>query len=407
MQDPTHHGDADDGEHDDHDADVLGSGERDLDDAVPAGAASRRVPDPMDRVWRHPSEIGAARPRAAAPAPRGARARSRAGVWPLTLVAAAAGSLVTVAVLAAAGAIGHDTRATVAAAARPNPGPSDASVVRAAASVQPAVVGILARDATGARRGSGVCIRHGAEIVTAASVVGSARTVVVTSPDGTTGTGTVVGRDPASGVALVRLTADLTVARLAGTVPATGAKISIVAAGFLELSTVTGHDVWLADASGVTMRGLIGTSAVGSTSTGGAVVDDTGAVAGVIVAADGTAIPIGYAEDVLEALRVDGRVDHGWVGISGTDRDGEAVVTGVTPASPGAGAGIAPGDVIARADSHPVASMAEVMAAVRSRWPGQTVRLEVQHGQTARELDVVVASEPEARPPHVLLVHNL
>src|SRR5437763_1374285 len=57
----------------------------------------RALPDPLDRLWLHPSELAAPAP------PTPPRTRSR---WPATLLAGAAGAVLTLAVLGAVGALG-------------------------------------------------------------------------------------------------------------------------------------------------------------------------------------------------------------------------------------------------------------------------------------------------------------
>ena len=53
-----------------------------------------------------------------------------------------------------------------------NTATNSSTLGQATSAVRPAVVGIVARDSSGARRGSGVCIRHGTDIVTVQHLMG-------------------------------------------------------------------------------------------------------------------------------------------------------------------------------------------------------------------------------------------
>jgi putative serine protease PepD len=382
--------------HDADDADEPGEG----DELHDVGAA-RPVPDPMDRTWRHPSEIGRADvPPVSAPIRPRRLHKPRTRTWSLALGAAVAGSAITVGALAAAGTFNSSTTDTIVSAPGSGASSNGTTLAQATSEVRPAVVGIVARDGTGARRGSGVCIRHGTDIVTAAAIVGSAKTVQVTDSTGTISLGTVMGTDGASGLALVRITDDISTATFAHQPPSAGDQVYAIAADYVDTGIVTARDVWLAQPTAVTLRGLLGTNLTGSDAVGGAIVDDHGDVAGLMISDDGTAVPIVYVEQVVDSLRASGHVDHGWIGVSGVDSASHvAVVMKVDRGSPAAQAGIAPGDGILSADGHPLLGIAELKAAVETRWPGDTLTLQVQHGATVRAIVLHVASALSAPPP--------
>jgi S1-C subfamily serine protease len=380
--------------HDADDADEPGEG----DDLHELGAA-RPVPDPMDRTWRHPSEMGRPGvPPVSAPVRPRRLHRPRTRTWSLALGAAVAGSAITVGALAAAGTFNSSTTTVVSS---PGSGAttSGQTLAQAASEVRPAVVSILARDGGVARRGSGVCIRHGTDIVTAASIVGSAKYVTVTDSNDNQSRGTVIGTDGASGLALVRIVDDISTATFADRPPAAGDAVYAIGADYLDAGIVTARDVWIAQPTAMTLRGLLGTNLGGGDAVGGAVVDDHGDVAGLMIGGDGTAVPIEYAERVVDSLRDSGHVDHGWIGVSGVDSGAHAVVMKVDRGSPAAAAGIAPGDGILSADGHALLGIAELKAAVTTRWPGDVLSLQVQHGASVRTVVLHVASALSAPPP--------
>lgn len=323
--------------------------------------------------------------------------RPKTRTWSLALGAAVAGSAITVGALAVAGTFNSSTTNTIVSS--PGTTGSATSLAQATGEVRPAVVAIVARDASGARRGSGVCIRHGTDIVTAAAIVGTAPKVDVTDSIGARSTGDVIGTDPASGLALVRITDDINTATFARHAPLPGDTVYEIGADYVDSGIVTARDVWIAHPPAITMRGLLGTDLSGGLAVGGAVVDGNGDVAGVMIAADGTAVPIAYAEDVVDSLRDSGHVDHGWIGVSGRDARSRAEVMKIDRGSPAAAVGIAPGDSILAADGHPLLGIAELKAAVTSRWPGETLSLQVQHGSVVRTVVLQVASLLSAPPP--------
>ncbi len=200
------------------------------------------LPDPLDRVWLHPTELsmlGAAFAPSEPPGPSSSRHRL---VWLTPLLAGAAGALLTVAVLAVTGSF---DRSTTTAASRP---PDDVTTTRAPSvadtlsRLSPSVVTVVATDAQGTRRGSGVCVRHGAQLLTSTRVVGSATTVDVVTSDGHQHTARVAGRDRVTDLVLLDLDDDAEVpaAPLADHAPPMGATVWLLGA-----PTATGKSPWM------------------------------------------------------------------------------------------------------------------------------------------------------------------
>jgi putative serine protease PepD len=69
-----------------------------------------------------------------------------------------------------------------------------------------------------------------------------------------------------------------------------------------------------------------------------------------------------------------------------------ARVVSVQPDSPAADAGLRPGDVVTAIDDRPVTSSTELTAAVRSRTPGDEVRLTVRRDGSTETLQVTLGS---------------
>jgi serine protease Do len=95
---------------------------------------------------------------------------------------------------------------------------------------------------------------------------------------------------------------------------------------------------------------------------------------------------------------------HGFLGVlpMRTAEDGGVTVRYVYPKSPAAAAGIAAGDVVVSLGGKPIQGRFELIEAVGSLEPGNTVELEVRRGDSVRQLKIVLAPLPEELPPAVL-----
>jgi putative serine protease PepD len=359
-------------------------------------------PDPMDRVWRHPSELpSVVRPRGSDRAqPSALRLRSLLA----PLGAGAVGALLTVAVLSAAGAF--DQRSVSAPETRSSAAGHAADAINAVAErIAPAIVSVRVLTKSGSRAGSGVCIRHAGQVLTSARLVTGATRIELVTSVGTVRTARVMGTDPATDLALLTTDGDLEAADLAAPgslkvgapVYAVGADSSGTA--WVSQGIVSSLDTRLAS-DGTTMTGLIESDAVTEPAVaGGALVDAAGRVAGIVMTPTAgrltTIVPILLASRVADDLRANGWVDHGWLGLAGkVATGGQLVVTGLATGGPAAKAGIEVGDVVMDADAQPVTTMAELMAAARGHWPGDRIDLELSRNRSTWTVSVRLADMP-------------
>jgi S1-C subfamily serine protease len=383
------HDDHDDGHDDDHD---------DLDEHdAPLGSP----PHPMDRVWLHPSELPAPTPVAAAARGR----RFDAGhVW-IALAAAGAGALVTIALLAAFGMFDDDVAAPTERRER---AAADAeAVAQLAADIAPSVVTVTVRTADGLRRGSGVSVRHGGDLLTSERLVRDATAVTVTTFDGEARTATVRGFDVATDVALLHVEGDLRVAPVAEDGVRTGDTVLVVGAAskqgrppWVGDGIVSSVDAVASQLGGPSMDGLIATDAApGAQGVGGALLDRKGSVAGIVMMPVGTdpvtyVVPIGLAAKVADDLVTRRGPQHGWLGASCDDKTGEPVVRSLHENGPAQRAGMLVGDVIVSVAGRLVATMGEVVAVVRSHEPRQVVPVKVKRGDKLVNVEVQVGATP-------------
>jgi putative serine protease PepD len=383
---------------------------------IPDGHPRRAVPDPLDRLWMHPSELA---PFMGASTASSSRHRP---MWTATLVAGAAGAILTLGVLGAVGAIGGSSDTTTDHAVVPTSTPIISApalkrepIVTAesvATVVGPSIVAVSVRDKSGARRGSGVCVRrsHGLvatanEIITSDRLIGSASTVNVTTSKGVVHTARIIGRDATSDLVLLRLDTGIPAAESARRVAKAGDTVWVVGA-----SPSGGTTPWMSDgrlattdglvslSPGPTTSGLLETGApTSSASSGGALVDSSGDITGIVLAPVGDnrmtyAVPIETALAIAGDLRIQGWARHGALGINGVDEAAGPTITGMVAGGPADRAGIRVGDIVQRVDKHEVDSMNEVIALVRHDAPGQPIVVEVRRGTSHLTMNATLAT---------------
>ena len=355
-------------------------------------------------------------------------------MWSIALTSGLTGAVLALGVVALVGGIGDDVTQRVIERVAPAgerfslAGRDGTGVPYVAASVSPSVVRLDVTTDAGAVTGSGVVLRDDGTIVTNAHVVDGARSVTVVRPDGVGVPGEVVGSDRLTDIAVVVVdeehrgptawtpalmgTADdLEVGQ---TAVAIGSPLGLAGAPSVTVGVVSGLGRRVA-AEGLVLHDLIQTDApIAQGSSGGALCDESGVVIGITTAlassdagADGLgfAIPADVARAVAEQL-LDGDVRHPWLGIEGADlapteaslpgiaEMGGVRVVGVDAGGPTATAGLEPGDVIVAFGGDRITSMSELVAALRSHRPGDTVVVEARRGDDVVAVEVVLAERP-------------
>jgi S1-C subfamily serine protease len=273
---------------------------------------------------------------------------------------------------------------------------AERTVVDVARTVSPAVVSV----SSGRSSGSGVVIRPDGVILTNAHVVGNARSVEIGLADGRRLAGEVLGRDPSVDVAVVRIPVrDIPVARVGDSDRLDVGQMAIAIGNPLGLErTVTTGVVSAVNRSprGFELGGLIQTdAAINPGNSGGPLLDSQGQVIGintVIIGGAtglGFAIPINLAANIADQVLTTGRIVRAYLGIGLGDLNPELarqydlpvregiIVLQVEPRTPAASAGIRVQDIITRIDDEAVRSGGDLRRILRSRSPGQTIRLTI------------------------------
>ncbi|HWJ61725.1 MAG TPA: trypsin-like peptidase domain-containing protein [Acidimicrobiales bacterium] len=367
-----------------------------------------------------PSSYG---PPPAEPTPNRKARRERKGRGRSLVAVAAISALLAGAAGGAAGVLAaeHDDKPDTTAAAQTSPvstevppvkGDSSEPAAAVATALGPAVVQIE----TSKGLGSGFIYDESGLIMTASHVTDGESSVEVRMADGTRATGTVVGEDPSTDVAVVKIepTKDMAVATLGtGVTVKVGQTAIAIGSPFGLDQSVTAGIVSAVGRSAETPGGVIPAiqtdAPINSGNSGGALADRTGRVIGIndSIATGGSnatgnlgigfAIPIDIAKSVADRLVAGQSTEAGFLGVEGADATGShtgAAITSVSAGSPAADAGLTENDVVVAVDGKPVSSMIDLAAKVRTHQPGETVELTVSTNGAQRVVDVTLGTAP-------------
>ena len=280
------------------------------------------------------------------------------------------------------------------------------------------------REQPQAGLGSGVIISSDGTIVTNHHVVDGADKVTVTLDDGRELKAKVLGRDPQTDLAVVRVDAkELPAITFAESAKVeVGDRVLAVGNPFGLGETVTSGIVSAKSRRaglGLKYEDFIQTdAAINPGNSGGALVDIEGRLIGINTAilsrsggfqGVGLAVPSDLVRNVVDSLVRHGRVERGYLGVSVQDitpaladsfglksRTG-ALVAEVQPNSPAAKAGLRGGDVITAFAGKPVNDAAQLSLAVSQAAPDTKVALQVLRDGKTKTFDATTAPQPDAR----------
>jgi S1-C subfamily serine protease len=408
---------------------------------------------PDDRLWRHPSELGTGPPLGGPPAGPGHLTGGPAGgglagggtggpvgdddrpsMWLVAAVSAvSAGLLASGLAMVVVGLMGTNEQLRPVVERQMEPRPIDAvttgDVVDVADRARAAVAQLRVEGTAGVV-GSGVIFRSDGHLLTNASVVGDAKSLRVTLDDGRELPGRVVGSDPDTDIAVVKIdgegafpTAVLGTAsdvRVGQQAIAIGCPVELAGGPSVTVGVISGLHRSVRGSDGRVLHDLVQTDArVPAGWPGGALLDSSGSVVGITTSVGSTvtpagtgngfggfgfAVPIDLARTVAEQLMTSGRATGVWLGVQGTELDwmaaanlgisGGVQVGEVKRGSPAERGGLSVTDVIVAVDGTAVTTMGQLVIALRRHSPGDTLRLDVLREEQPMSMVVVLTERP-------------
>ena len=312
-------------------------------------------------------------------------------------------------------------------------------------------VDVAATSESGPAGGSGFVVDEAGHIVTNQHVVEGAEDISVRFADGTRREAEVVGQDPSTDVAVIKVDAPQEVLEplTLGDSNSVGVGEPVIAIGnplnvgiSVTTGIVSGLGRPIKAPNNYTINDAVQTdAAINPGNSGGPLLDSRGTVIGVNaqIASEsggfegvGFAVPIDTVKGVVKQLITDGKVVHGYIGVSmfqlGVDELSAyaglseetlkekyglpghgAIVSEVTPDGPAEKAGIRGGeekdiegisvpigDVITEIEGDPVSSSDDVIEVVNSLKPGDRLPMTVvTPGEKERHVEVTVGTRPE------------
>jgi serine protease Do len=271
--------------------------------------------------------------------------------------------------------------------------------------------------------GSGVIVSADGTILTNNHVVAEATEIKVTTYDRREFTAKVLGTDPKSDLAVIRIQGEATGLkpigfgdssrlRLGDVVLAIGNPFGVGQTVTMGIVSAKGR----ADLGIVDYEDFIQTdAAINPGNSGGALVNMEGELVGINTAilsrsggsaGIGFAIPTNMAQPIMESLKKDGRVVRGWLGVGIQEVDAElasalklpvasgVVLSDVRPGTPAAGAGLRRGDVVVKLDGRPVTSAGQFRNSVAATGARRKVLLDIYREGKPQTLGVELGEMP-------------
>lgn len=273
--------------------------------------------------------------------------------------------------------------------------------------------------------GSGVIVNAEGYVLTNNHVVEGADEIEVALNDGRKLKAKVVGTDPESDLAVIRL-------KTSEKLPViTFAQSENLRVGDVVLAIGNPFGVGQTVTSGIvsalgrshlginTFENFIQTdAAINPGNSGGALVDSNGNLVGINTAiysqsggsmGIGFAIPVSLARGVLEQIVKNGSVTRGWIGVEIQEITAElaesfrlpssqgALIAGVMRGSPADKAGIKPGDVLLAIGERTVTDAQEMLSRIASLEPGQNIPFRIRRGSQETTVTVAIGKRPRAQ----------
>lgn len=273
--------------------------------------------------------------------------------------------------------------------------------------------------------GSGVVVSADGLVLTNNHVVESADAIEVALPDGRKFEARLVGADPESDLAVLRVVTDKALTPITFAPPNTlhvGDVVLAIGNPFGVGQTVTHGIVSALGRSHLginTFEDFIQTdAAINPGNSGGALVDSNGHLVGINTAiysqsggsmGIGFAIPVSLARNVMEQIIRTGSVTRGWIGVEVQDMTAElaesfgvkseegALIAGVMRSGPADKAGVRPGDILVSVAGKPVKDAQVMLELIAALPPGEKAKFGLLREGKPIEVEITIGKRP--RPP--------
>jgi serine protease Do len=302
------------------------------------------------------------------------------------------------------------------------------ATVEAAAKALPSTVNIEVQMGNlGSGIGSGFIFDPAGYIATNNHVVQDATDLKVSLQDGTVYDGTVVGTDPDTDLAVVKIDATGLPAAIIGTSSDLVQGELAVAVGSPEgfqgsvtsgIISALNRNIYIPNSA--PLLDVIQTdAAINPGNSGGPLCNSMGEVIGINTAIYsqsggydglGFAIPIDTAKPIIEQLIATGSVTHPWLGITGSTLDPDtaasynlpidsgAIVNSVVTGAPADKAGLERGDIIVAMDGTAIESMDELVLEIRKHAIGDKVTITYYRNEEKKEATATLEEKPAVSP---------
>jgi putative serine protease PepD len=297
----------------------------------------------------------------------------------------------------------------------------------------PSVVTIKVAGAGGQGTGSGSIIDTDGHVLTNNHVIASAAAagrVEVVFNDGETAEATIVGRDPSTDLAVLKVAgpealhpialAATDEVRIGAPVIALGAPLGLSNTVTSGIVSAVGRNVSVpgtdAQATALLVDAIQTDASINPGNSGGALVDCAGRLVGVPTAGAtvpnasgersagsvgiGFAIPVDLAKTVADEIISTGHAEHSYLGLQASlvqAPDGSPSglrVVAVDPAGPAAQAGIEAGDLITEVDGEPVTGSDQLLALTLTKRAGAQVEMQLERQGAAQAVTVTLGKAP-------------
>ncbi len=274
--------------------------------------------------------------------------------------------------------------------------------------------------------GSGVIVSAQGYILTNNHVVEAADEIEVALADGRKAIAKVVGADPETDLAVVKIDLDNLPVITLGHVEDARVGDAVLAIGnpFGVGQTVT---MGIISALGRNHLGILDAfenfiqtdAAINPGNSGGALIDANGNLLGINTAiysrsggslGIGFAIPVTTVKSVMDAIIKNGQVVRGYIGVEpqditpelaesfGLKKTNGAIIAGVLKGGPADKAGMQPGDILVSVEDKAVTDMADMLNQIAQLSPGKKAKIVVLRRNQENTLSVTVGMRPKAPP---------